>query len=165
MEFLKNFFGYDPNSLLLFTGINFWIFFGILLLIFSFIHERIRYRNIFLLFSSLFFYYKCGGGFVILLILAVLVNFFLGIKMGKIPEKRQRKKILLFSIFLNLGMLLWFKYTAFFITLFNQISGSHLKVFNFFNWGFNQLTGSQLNVTEILVPLGISFFTFQLLFD
>jgi D-alanyl-lipoteichoic acid acyltransferase DltB (MBOAT superfamily) len=163
MEFLKNFFGYDPNSLLLFTGINFWIFFGILLLIFSFIHERIRYRNIFLLFSSLFFYYKCGGGFVILLILAVLVNFFLGIRMGKIPEKRQRKKILLFSIFLNLGMLLWFKYTAFFITLFNQISGSHLKVFNFFNWGFNQLTGSQLNVTEILVPLGISFFTFQLL--
>jgi D-alanyl-lipoteichoic acid acyltransferase DltB (MBOAT superfamily) len=163
MEFLKNFFGYDPNSLLLFTGINFWIFFGILLLIFSFIHARIRSRNISLLFSSLFFYYKCGGGFVILLILIVLVNFFLGIRMGKVPEKRQRKEILLFSIFLNLGMLLWFKYTAFFITLFNQISGSHLRVFNFINWGFNQLTGSQLSITEILVPLGISFFTFQLI--
>ena len=163
MEFLKNFFGYEPNSLLLFTGINFWIFFGILILIFSVIHERVRYRNIFLLFSSLFFYYKCGGGFVILLLLTVLANFFLGIRMGKIPEKRQRKKILLLSIFLNLGMLIWFKYTAFFITLFNQISGSHLKVFNFINWGFNQLTGSQLNLTEILVPIGISFFTFQLI--
>jgi D-alanyl-lipoteichoic acid acyltransferase DltB (MBOAT superfamily) len=163
MEFLKSFFSYDGTSLLLFTGIHFWIFFGIILLVFSFLHSKIRWRNVFLFLASLFFYYKCGGLFVILLFLAVAANFYLGIWMGRIPEKQQRKKVLLLSIFLNLGMLVWFKYTAFFITIFNQISGSHLQAFNFITWGFNQFTGKHLSITEILVPLGISFFTFQLI--
>ena len=122
MEFLKSFFSYDGTSLLLFTGIHFWIFFGIILLVFSFLHSKIRWRNIFLFLASIFFYYKCGGLFVILLFLTVAANFYLGIWMGRIQEKRQRKTLLLLSIFLNLGMLVWFKYTAFFITLFNQVS-------------------------------------------
>ncbi len=163
MEFLKNLFGHDSNSILLFTGINFWIFFGIILFGFSFIYSKVRWRNVFLFLFSLFFYYKCGGGFVILLLLAVAANFYLGIWIGRIPEKWQRKKVLLLSIFLNLAMLVWFKYTAFFITLFNQVTGSHLKVFNFIAWGFTQLSGKHLNITELLVPLGISFFTFQLI--
>jgi len=162
MEFLKNIFGYDSNSLLLFTGISFWIFFGIILFVFSFIHAKPGRRNLLLFLSSLFFYYKCGGGFIILLFLAIAINYYLGLWMGRVAEKRQRKKILLLNIILNLGMLVWFKYTAFFITLFNQVSGSHLKVFNFIAWGFNQVSGKHLSVTDILVPLGISFFTFQL---
>jgi len=163
MEYLESFFGYDSNSLLIFTGINFWIFFGILLLIFSFIYSKTGWRNIFLFLSSFFFYYKCGGGFVILLFLAVVANFYLGIWMGRIHGKRQQKKVLLLTIFLNLGMLFWFKYTAFFISLFNQMTGNHVKVFNFINWGINHLTGNHLCITDILVPLGISFFTFQLI--
>ena len=163
MEFLKSFFSYDSNSLLLFTGIHFWIFFGIILIGYSCLHSKVRWRNVFLFLASLFFYYKCGGWFVILLFLAVAANYYLGIWMGRIPEKHQRKKLLLLSIFLNLGMLVWFKYTAFFITLFNQVSGSHLKLFNFIAWGFNQVSGTHFNVSEILVPLGISFFTFQLI--
>jgi D-alanyl-lipoteichoic acid acyltransferase DltB (MBOAT superfamily) len=82
--------------------------------------------------------------------------------MGRISGKRRRKKILLLSLILNLGMLVWFKYTAFFITLFNEVSGSHLKVFNFISWGFDQFSGRHLSISEILVPAGISFFTFQL---
>jgi alginate O-acetyltransferase complex protein AlgI len=163
MEFLKTFSGYDSNALLLFTGINFWIFFGIVLLGFSFLHAKINWRNIFLFLSSLFFYYKCGGGFVILLFLAVLTNFYLGITIGQLKGKQQRKKFLLLSIFLNLGMLVWFKYTAFFISLFNQVTGSHLKLFNFISWGINHAGGFHLDITEIIVPLGISFFTFQLI--
>ena len=163
MEFLKNIFGYDNNSLLLFTGINFWIFFGILLLGFSFLHSKISWRNIFLFLSGLFFYYKCGGGFVILLFLAIAINYYSGLWMGQVPEKRQRKKILLLSIILNLGMLVWFKYMSFFITFFNQLTGCHLKVFNFIALGFNLLSGKHLSLTDILVPLGISFFTFQLI--
>ncbi len=68
MDFLKSFFGYDSDSPLIFTSINFWIFFGIILFVFSFIHSKTRWRNLFLFLSSLFFYYKCGGGFVILLL-------------------------------------------------------------------------------------------------
>ena len=163
MDFLKSFFGYDINSPLLFTGVDFWIFFGIILFVFSFLHSKIRGRNLFLFLASLFFYYKCGGGFVALLFLAVVVNFYLGLLSGRISEKSRRKPVLLLSIIINLGMLVWFKYTSFFISLFNQMTGSHLKVFNFINWGFNQLSGSHFSVTEILVPLGISFFTFQLI--
>src|ERR1035437_5790621 len=151
MEFLGSFFSYDSNSLLLFTGINFWIFFGIILFGYSYLHSKVRWRNVFLLLANLFFYHKCGGWFVILLFLAVTANYYLGIWMGRIPEKRQRKKLLLLSIFLNLGMLVWFKYTAFFITLFNQVSGSHLKLFNFIAWGFNQVSGTHFNISEILV--------------
>jgi len=161
MEFLKSFSGYDPASPLLFTGINFWIFFGIILFIFSFLHSRVNWRIVFLFLSSLFFYYKCGGGFVILLFLTVVANFFLGIWMGRYQEKRQRKPFLILSIFLNLGMLVWFKYMAFFITLLNQMTGNHVQVFNFINWGFNQFTGSHFSTIDIIVPLGISFFTFQ----
>jgi D-alanyl-lipoteichoic acid acyltransferase DltB (MBOAT superfamily) len=163
MEFLESFFRFDANSLLLFTGINFWIFFGIILFGYSLLHSKVRWRNIFLLLSSLFFYYKCGGWFVILLSLAVAANYFLGIWMGHIQENRKRKTLLQLSIFLNLGMLVWFKYTAFFITLFNQVSGSHLKLFNFITWGFNQVSGTHFDVSDIFVPLGISFFTFQLI--
>ncbi len=163
MEFLESFFGYDSNSLLLFTGVYFWVFFGIILLVYSFLHSRIRWRNVFLFLASLFFYYKCGGWFVILLFIAVAVNYYLGIWIGRIPGKQQRKTLLLLSIFLNIGMLAWFKYTAFFINLFNEVTGSHLKLFNFIAWGFNRVSGTQFNISEILVPLGISFFTFQLI--
>ncbi|MCX6249104.1 MAG: MBOAT family protein [Bacteroidetes bacterium] len=163
MEFLENLFGYDRNSLLLFTGVNFWIFFGAVLLGFSFLYSRIRLRNAFLFLTSLFFYYKCGGGFVILLFLAVVANFHLGKWMGRIPGKQPRKNLLLLSIFFNLGMLVWFKYTAFFILLFNQLTGSHLAAFNFISWGLDISQGAGFNFTEIVVPLGISFFTFQLI--
>jgi D-alanyl-lipoteichoic acid acyltransferase DltB (MBOAT superfamily) len=98
-----------------------------------------------------------------LLITAVVANYYLGIRMGRIQAKHHRKTILLLSIFLNLGMLVWFKYTAFFLTLFNEVTGSHLKLFNYIAWGFNQVSGMHFNVSEILVPLGISFFTFQLI--
>lgn len=163
MQFLESFFQYDSNSLLLFTGVSFWIFFGIILLGFSFLYTKVRWRSLFLFLSSMFFYYKCGGGFVILLLLAVVVNYFLGIRMSTFPEKQDRRKLLLLSVFLNLGMLIWFKYTAFFLTMFNDLTGSHLKVFNFINWGLNQVSGSHFSTTDILVPLGISFFTFQLI--
>ena len=163
MEFLKSFTGYDNANPLLFTGINFWIFFGIIMLVFSFLHAKNRSRSIFLFISSLFFYYKCGGGFVALLLLAIVLNYFLGIWIAITDEKRARKTVLLISIIFNLGMLIWFKYTAFFISIFNQLTGSHFTAFNFINWGFNQLGGNKFSITEIIVPLGISFFTFQLI--
>ena len=163
MEFLKNFTGYDSNSTLLFTGIYFWIFFGIVMFGLAFFYDKVKSRTVFLFMSGLFFYYKCGGSFVTLLFLVVVLNYFIGIRMGRYPEKQQRKKFLLLSILINLGMLVWFKYTAFFISLFNHLTGYNVKVFNFISWGINQLSGYHISVSEILVPLGISFFTFQLI--
>ena len=163
MEYLSNIFGYNSSSLLLFTGVNFWIFFGIIFFIFTLIYSKIGWRNVFLFIASLFFYYKCGGEFVLLLFILVVINYFLGIRMGRIQEKSQRKPLLLLTIFLNLGILVWFKYTGFFISLFNQVTGSHVKVFNFINFGINNLSGAHLDITDIVVPLGISFFTFQLI--
>ncbi|MCX6244044.1 MAG: MBOAT family protein [Bacteroidetes bacterium] len=161
MEFLEGFFSYDPSSPLIFTGLRFWIFFGVHLFIFSLIYQKIGIRNTFLFVTSLFFYYKTGGSFVILLFLTVLVNYFFGIWSGKKEDKTQRKKILLLSLLFNLGMLVWFKYTGFFIGLMNDVFGTHLHVFNFISWGINGMTGSSLSLTDILVPVGISFYTFQ----
>lgn len=163
MEILQRIFTYDSNSMFLFTGIWFWFFFGVVLLGLSLLYSRIRWRNFFFFLSSLFFYYKCGGWFVIFLLTAVILNFYIGILLGRSTAARHRKGILMVSLFLNLGMLIWFKYTAFFLNLINGLTGSHLKVFNFINWGINSLSGMHLDVSGILVPLGISFFTFQLI--
>ena len=91
----------------------------------------------------------------------MLVNYYLGILSGRAEAKMKRKKILLLSLLFNVGMLAWFKYTAFFLGIFNAVAGTHLHIFNFISWGINRVSGSGLSITDILVPVGISFFTFQ----
>ena len=163
MEFPERFFTYQQGAPMLFTGISFWIFLGIILFVFSFIYRKTGKRNAFLFLAGLFFYYKAGGMFVLLLLFAVTVNYFLALLSGRTPEKRERKAILLLTILFNLGMLVWFKYTGFFISMLNQTTGLHFHVFNFISLGWNRATGSHLSLTEILVPAGISFYTFQVM--
>ena len=68
---------------MLFTQLSFWVFFGIVMLTYSFLYNKPGRRNLFLLLVSLFFYYKAGGFFLILLLFTTTVNYFLGLLIGQ----------------------------------------------------------------------------------
>jgi len=88
--------------------------------------------------------------YVILIIASTLINFFAGAKMGQIESKTKRKKYLLFSIVTNIGILFSFKY-------FNFFNDSLRAIFNHYNVFYS------IPKLNVLLPVGISFYTFQAL--
>lgn len=106
-----------------------------------------KYRNYWLLFGSLFFYAWGAPQFVFILLGSVLINFFLVKRLNQSVDNRYKKPYLVGSIIVNLGLLLYFKYANFFI---ENVSKALENV------GF-----SNIEWTEIALPIGISFFTFQ----
>jgi len=104
-----------------------------------------KLRNTTLLFFSYLFYLYGAAGFLLILILSTLADYLL----GRLIERKVRwKKLWLsFSLLLNLGLLAYFKYANFFVAEFN----SFLLELKFFPIEWN----------EVILPIGISFFTFQ----
>lgn len=102
-----------------------------------------RYKNLFTLFASLVFYAWGAPDFVLIAIGSVIIDFYLIDRMSKF-DSIARKWLLFGSLVLNVGLLLYFKY------------------FNFFVENVNFLLGDeQIEWTKIVLPIGISFFTFQ----
>jgi len=159
LSFLK----YDPLAPMLFTRLSFWVFLCVILLIYSFIYKKLRSRNLFLLLASLFFYYKAGGAFVILLLLTTVINFYGAWLTGGVAGKNRRKAILVLLLVIDLGILAWCKYSYFFTGIINSILGTDIHVINIFNEISSVMTGRSLSLTTILLPIGISFYTFQLI--
>ena len=112
---------------------------------------RQRKRNLqislMLLMSYLFFWFA-SGWHVLLLLISTLVDWNAGKKIYLSEQKSTRKRWLLFSLIVNLGLLATFKYLDFFIESFNFLS---FKLINY----------SGVNTLGILLPVGISFYTFQ----
>ncbi len=105
-------------------------------------------QNIFLLSTSLFFFAWADWRFLFLLILCILVNFLIGLRIYNTQKEKIKQRYLYLGLVFNIGLLFYFKY------------------FNFFYEGFIELLGflgSSPNYSSlsIIVPLGISFFTFQ----
>ena len=120
-------------------------FLGLFLAIYHAIPRRfIKARNLFILLASYLFYFWGAPSFIPLLFLSTVADYLLGLLIGKTDRKRL---ILSISIILNLGLLGYFKYTNF---LFGELS----RLLSTF--GFESLVW-----TQIALPLGISFFTFQ----
>lgn len=161
MDFIKNILLYSENKPLLFTSLYFWVFFALVLLIYSFIYKRNPLRNAFLFFVSLFFYYKSGGYFFTLLIFSTLVDYTAGILIFKSKTNLRKKLFLSISIITNLTLLGYFKYAYFFTDIFNQAFQTDFEVINRLALWTNQLTGSGFDISKIILPVGISFFTFQ----
>ncbi|MDH7446577.1 MBOAT family O-acyltransferase [Aquimarina sp. 2201CG14-23] len=107
-------------------------------------------QNILLLASSLFFYAWADWRFLLLLLGSTLINYFLGRKIYSVPEDRKKSIFLYIGLIFNVGLLLYFKYFNFFYEGFYDI----LNVFG---------VASDYSTLHILLPLGISFFTFQTL--
>ena len=107
-----------------------------------------RYRWILLLISSYFFYMYWKVEYILLIVLSTLVDYFAGLKMSAIEDKRKRRPFLILSILSNLGILFTFKY-------FNFFSDSVNTVLELLHVSY------AIPAVSLLLPIGISFYTFQ----
>ena len=162
LDFLKNLFSFDKAHPLLFTQFYFWAFFALVFAVFCLIKNKCLLRNIFLFFVSLFFYFKTSGLFVLILIFITLYNFFAAKWLNTRKKNGSRNVILGLSVIVNLSILCYFKYAYFLTDVVNNLTGLEFRVFDIFSWAGNQITGdNRFSVDVIVLPVGISFYTFQ----
>ncbi|MBL7472952.1 MBOAT family O-acyltransferase [Robertkochia sediminum] len=162
MNRIKDIFTFTEDFPLIFTQANFWIFFGVIYLIFSLLYKKIRVRNLYLFLISLFFYYKTSGMFVGLLIFSTVVDFFIGRGIYRSDDPLRRKVLVTLSVIINLSTLSYFKYAYFFTDSFNYLFKTDYEVLNWLaQWSNSFTTVNYFTVDKIILPVGISFFTFQ----
>jgi len=154
-------FKYDQNNPLMFSTAAFWLFFLIVLGGYSFIYKKLFIRNFYLFLISLFFYYKSGGILLFLLLFVTLIDYTSGLLIHRARAKYIRRLILLLSILSNIGILAYFKYTGFFVNTLNDLLGTDYKVYDYLASFSNFQFGTSFNISEIILPVGVSFFTFQ----
>ena len=134
-----------------FNSILFLIFFVLVFTIhWAFFSKSNKFQNLFLFISSLLFYAGWDYRFLSLILFSTIIDFYLGIVIENPRFDKQKKKLLLLSLVSNLGLLFVFKYFNFFLDSFLNIS---------------TLIGFPVNVRllNIVLPVGISFYTFQTL--
>ncbi len=125
---------------MLFTSTVF-IFLFLPLLLTSYFLIKDEFKNYVLLIASLFFYAWGEPKYVLLMVFSIIVNYLFGIL---IDRKRNFAKLtVICSVFFNIGMLFYFKYLNFFIE------------------NLNSAFGMEIAIKNIVMPIGISFFTFQ----
>lgn len=141
---------------MLFNSIDFLIFFPIVLLVYFVLPAKIRY--IWLLISSYYFYMCWNPVYIILIVISTVITYLCGRIVGCIKEKKEieaiRQKhlmtgVMAVSFIVNLGLLVYFKYTNFLVDTVNVF----LKTMSI----------SPVQGYDILLPVGISFYTFQAL--
>ena len=158
---VRHIFTYDPANAFIFTTPGFWIFMLIVLAGYSIVYRKIKLRNIYLLLISLYFYFKTGGLFLFLLVFVTVIDYTCGILIHRSEKKFSRKFFITLSIVSNLGLLAYFKYAAFLINGLNSILGTHFIVFDLLSSVSNYFLGTAFDTSFIILPVGISFFTFQ----
>ena len=131
---------------MLFNTPEFIVFFISILVIISCIKFR-RFQHLFLVGSSYFFFYFSNNFLISLLIYSTLLDFYLGKAIFNSKNKRTKKLLLITSLAGNLGLLGFFKYANFMI---DEVNG----IVQYFGI-------SQIDSLEIILPIGISFYTFQ----
>ena len=127
---------------MLFTSISFLYYFLPALIIIYFITPK-KYKNIILLIASLLFYFYGEPKYVFLMIAEIVIAYTGAILIDK--YKSQSKNILIITLFIHVFLLIIFKYTNFIIQTINDISNANIKLLN------------------IALPIGISFYTFQII--
>ena len=152
---------YRPEKPLLFTQFYFWGFFLVVMTFYALVYKKLALRNIYLLLCSMFFYYKTSGVFLVLLIFTIVSIYYITNWMHRQPDGARRKVILALGVVVNLMILFYFKYTAFIVESVNGIFGTDFHVVNYFSTATNSLFGTDFVTDKIVLPVGISFFTFQ----
>ncbi len=131
------------------------------MLFYSLIYRQNRLRTFYLLVVSLFFYFKTSGVFVLLLGFTICSDFCWGLLIYKSRSAIGKKLLLCISVILNLSLLCYFKYSYFFHESFVQITESESAFFNHFAHFSNTFFSTTFSVDKLLLPVGVSFFTFQ----
>ena len=130
---------------MVFSSMTFiWIFLPILLFVYYISKEK--YRNIILLIFSLIFYSWGEHKYIVLMLISILVNYIFGRILDKCNKKKNKTIVLIFSIIFNLGLLVYFKYFNFIATNIDNIIGNNV-----------------IPNKNIVLPIGISFYTFQIM--
>lgn len=137
---------------MLFNSLNFAIFLPIVFILYWFVtNKKLMVQNSMLLLVSYIFYGWWDWRFTFLLLFSTLLDYYSGIKIQESSNDRIRKFWLVLSIGINLGFLGFFKYYNFFVVQFADL----LK-----NVGFS-VNESSLMILKIVLPVGISFYTFH----
>ncbi len=135
---------------MLFNSLDFFIFLPIVFILYWFVfYKKNQIQNSFLLFVSYVFYGLWDWRFLLLILASTLVDFFVGQAIYTSKSKKERKRWLWVSVIFNIGLLGFFKYYNFFID-------SWIDFLSFF--------GNDVKSTwtlQIILPVGISFYTFQ----
>ena len=136
---------------MLFNSIDFAIFLPIVFVLYWFVaNKSLKYQNALIVAASYLFYGWWDWRFLSLILFSTIVDYLVGRRL-KIENKENRRKALLWtSILMNLGFLCFFKYYNFFLDNF-------IAAFSFFG------TEIRENTLNIILPVGISFYTFQTL--
>lgn len=134
-----------------FNSLDFAIFLPVVFILYWFaVGKHIKAQNILLIIASYIFYGWWDWRFLSLIIFSSLVDYTIGLQLSSQQKPSKRKLLLWLSILVNLGFLGFFKYYNFFIDNF-------VAAFSFFG---NDI---QPNTLNIILPVGISFYTFQTL--
>lgn len=134
---------------MLFNSTVFLIFFGIFFFLYWYVfNKNLRLQNILIACASFLFYGWWDWRFLSLLFISLLVDYYSGIFIEESNTQKRRKLILVFSLCLNLLLLISFKYFNFFTSSFSDL----LLLFGFH---------ADFVTLKIVLPVGISFYTFQ----
>ena len=136
---------------MLFNSIDFAIFLPLVFILYWSINKyNLKFQNALLVLASYVFYGWWDWRFLTLIIFSSLIDYIIGVKLGEIKNKSNRKVLLWISILINLGILTTFKYYNFFVD--NFVSA--------FSWFGKDI---KPNTLDVILPVGISFYTFQTL--
>jgi len=152
---------YNPDKAFVFTSAAFWIFFLFVLAGYSLVYKKLVIRNLYLFLISLFFYYKAGGLFLFILIFVTVIDYTCGFLIYRSKRPSGRIFFVLLSIVSNLGLLGYFKYTGFIISTINELFGTDFHVYDLLSAASDSILGTSFDISYIILPVGISFFTFQ----
>ena len=131
---------------MLFNSIAFFVFIGIFLPIYFLLKGKPR---LWLCLLGSYFFYGCWDyRFLSLIIISTLIDYFVGLKLEVTANEKRRKQLLIISLIVNLGFLGFFKYFNFFVESFQDLVLSVGMTPSF-------------NTLHIILPVGISFYTFQ----
>lgn len=136
---------------MIFNSIDFAIFLPIVFFLYWFVFQRnLKAQNLLIVLASYVFYGWWDWRFLALIIFSTIVDYSIGKQLNVTPKQIHRKVLLWLSVLINIGFLSFFKYYNFFLENF-------LATFRFFGYSI------QSNSLNIILPVGISFYTFQTL--
>ncbi|MGN0219180.1 MAG: MBOAT family O-acyltransferase [Muribaculaceae bacterium] len=140
---LKDIFTYTEGEPMLFSSGTFWVLFLVFIPVYSLLKRRLWQMIVFVVAFSFYFYYKSSGVFVMLLFATSLFDWLLSRMLVRLKSVTARKLCVACSLTASLGILGYFKYA------------------NFFLWNISAMVGANFQPLDLILPVGISFYTFQ----
>ena len=140
---LGDLFAYDPGAPMLFSSGFFWFLFILFLPVYILLKKSRAKMVLFVVGFSLYFYYKSSGLFFLMLIATSLVDWVISWAIYRSRTRSRRLAFMWLSIAISLSILGYFKYA------------------NFFLWNWNAMVEGNFQPLDIILPVGISFYTFQ----